>query len=81
MLDTVPKETKLTEVIRPLPVKPAGVEVIPTEGGGLALQGDVRVRNPISLARSPNPNLVLGYARKPCTSDQGILGRSYGQHV
>jgi hypothetical protein len=81
MLDTVPKETKLTEVIRPLPVKPAGIEVVPTEGGGLALQGDVRVCDSTLVSRFADTRLVLGHARKSCTSSEGLLGRSHGQYV
>ncbi|KAJ7728291.1 putative L-ascorbate oxidase [Mycena maculata] len=44
MLDTVPRGVQLTEVITPLPVKPAGIELI-LDGDTLQLSGAVRFWN------------------------------------
>ncbi|KAJ7279357.1 heme peroxidase [Mycena rebaudengoi] len=44
MLDTVPRGVELTEVIRPLPVKPNRVELL-LEGDKLLLSGSVRLFN------------------------------------
>jgi hypothetical protein len=43
MVDTVPKDVKLTEVTEPLPVKPQGAQVVVLDDGKFALRGEVRV--------------------------------------
>jgi hypothetical protein len=43
MLDTVPREVELTEIITPLRVKPQGI-VLSLAGDTLKLSGEVRVR-------------------------------------
>ncbi|KAH8077081.1 heme peroxidase [Cristinia sonorae] len=45
MVDTVPKEVTLTDVIQPILFKPVGVQLIWVGGGNLALTGEVRVWN------------------------------------
>ncbi|KAJ7144352.1 heme peroxidase [Mycena epipterygia] len=44
MLDTVPRGVQLTEVIKPLPVKPSGLELI-LDGDTLQFSGEVRLWN------------------------------------
>ncbi|KAJ7287099.1 hypothetical protein C8J57DRAFT_576981 [Mycena rebaudengoi] len=44
MLDTIPRGVQLTEVIKPLPVKPSGLDLI-LAGNVLKLSGEVRFRN------------------------------------
>jgi hypothetical protein len=43
MLDTVPKDVKLTDVIQPLPVKPDNLELT-LDGDKVLFSGTVRVR-------------------------------------
>jgi hypothetical protein len=50
MLNTVPSEVKLTDVITPLPVKPHNV-VLTMAGDTLKLSGQVRVRKKKNLFR------------------------------
>lgn len=56
MLNTVPYGVQLTEVITPLPVKPANLELI-LDGDTLQLWGVVRVRIQII---SPEEILLTG---------------------
>ncbi|KZV88224.1 heme peroxidase [Exidia glandulosa HHB12029] len=45
MINTVPKSVHLTEVIRPLPVKPVEMRLTYRKDGTIALSGDVRLFN------------------------------------
>ena len=59
MIDTVPKGVELTEVIKPLPVKPSQVKLTYSKSGNITLSGEVRVRllpypyPLVSLTRAP----------------------------
>jgi hypothetical protein len=54
MLDTVPRDVKLTDVIEPLPVKPTQLQLI-HDGDSLKLSGLVRV-NTAFLSKSLHSN-------------------------
>ena len=43
MIDTVPKEVTLTEVVEPLDAKPVAFQLMWSGNGTLLLQGEVRV--------------------------------------
>ncbi|KAL1717978.1 heme peroxidase [Schizophyllum commune] len=43
MIDTVPKGVELTEVIKPLPVKPSQVKLTYSKSGNITLSGEVRL--------------------------------------
>ncbi|EJD48418.1 putative L-ascorbate oxidase [Auricularia subglabra TFB-10046 SS5] len=47
MIDVVPRGVQLTEVIKPLLVKPHGLELVHKGTGALAFKGEVRLWNPL----------------------------------
>jgi hypothetical protein len=60
MVDTVPRGVQLTEIIKPLPVKPDSVQLV-LNGGALQLSGEVRVRIAFRLSPARSSNLVAQF--------------------
>jgi Na+/phosphate symporter len=52
MIDTVPRDVKLTEVIKPLPVKPDSLQLMHHKNNSFSLTGNVRVSFPSACLRS-----------------------------
>ncbi|KAJ7150708.1 heme peroxidase [Mycena filopes] len=64
MFDSVPKGVKLTEVLAPLPVKPANMQLV-LNNGTLQLSGQIRLWNAVA---DPARTVRLAYAEHGSTS-------------
>jgi hypothetical protein len=79
MLDTVPRGVELTEVITPVPIKPANVQLVLAKDK-LKFSGQVRVSSRVSPLHTlvgkaiKCTHAALEYARGPHTAGSSAVG-------
>lgn len=78
MIDTVPAGVTLTEVIRPLPVKPSELKLTYLTNGTISLSGEVRL---FDVTENEARTVQIAWTDSSCTGDDCAVHRATMPHT